>query len=201
MNRRDALLGLSAMTAALGGCASTPTLSCEVTTFGQWPAGMAAGSFVFDRLPSQQANPQAAVALEGLVRPALAIAGFVESADNDSAKFLVQSGARTSRSIRAPWEDPLWWRGGAHIRSWGHPGWSHRWRTDAPRYEREVALLLRDRSSGMPVYEARATSEGYSSASAEVLRAMFMACLQHFPEIFTTPKTVVVPLGISTATR
>lgn len=200
MNRRDALLGLSAMTAALGGCASTPTLSCEVTTYGQWPAGMAAGSYVFDRLPSQQANLQAAQALEGLVRPALSAAGFIESADSASAKFLVQSGARTSRSMRAPWDDPLWWRGGAHLRSWGHPGWSYRWRTEAPRYEREVALLLRDRSSGMPLYEARATSEGYTSASADVIRAMFMACLQQFPEILATPKTVVVPLGTGTAT-
>lgn len=201
MNRRGALLGLSVMASALGGCASTPSLRCEVTTFGQWPTGLAPGSFIFDRLPSQQANPQATMALESLVRPALVMAGFAESATVSSAQFLVQSGARTSRATRAPWDDPLWWRGGANFRSWGHPGWAHRWRADAARYEREVALLLRDRASGSPLYEARATSEGYTSSSAEVLSAMFVACLQHFPEVFATPKTVVVPLGGRVATR
>lgn len=201
MNRRHALLGLSAATATLGGCASVPTLRCEVTAFGQWPPGVTAGSFVFDRLPSQQAYPAAALALENLARPALSMAGFVEAPDPQGAKFLVQAGARASRTARAPWDDPLWWRGGAHLRSWGHPGWAHRWRTDAPRYEREVALLVRERTSGAPLYEARATSEGYTATSAEVMSAMFVACLQHFPQTFSTPKTVMVTLREAAASR
>ena len=50
-----------------------------------------------------------------------------------------------------------------------------------PYYEREVAVLIRDKKSGEPLYEARANSEGTSAGADHLLPAMFTAALQDFP--------------------
>jgi hypothetical protein len=63
-----------------------------------------------------------------------------------------------------------------------------------PRYEREVAVLIRDRASGKPLFEARASSEGNSSPGARVLSAMFNAALMDFPRLGLNPRQVVVTL-------
>ena len=49
-----------------------------------------------------------------------------------------------------------------------------------PYYEREVAVLIRDKKSGEPLYEARANSEGSTSGAISLLPAMFTAALQGF---------------------
>ena len=51
MNRR--FLGLAAAAAALllAGCAAMNTVTSEVVSYGDWPAGRAPGSYVFERLP------------------------------------------------------------------------------------------------------------------------------------------------------
>jgi hypothetical protein len=60
-------------------------------------------------------------------------------------------------------------------------------------YEREVAVLLRDRASGKPLFEARASSDGYTQG-AELLQAMFDAALKDFPATGLNPRSVTVPL-------
>jgi hypothetical protein len=52
------------------------------------------------------------------------------------------------------------------------------------RYERSVAVLLRERASGTPVYEAHAQTDGATAGSDALLGAMFIAALKDFP----TPK-------------
>ena len=105
--------------------------------------------------------------------------------------------ARTSVAEYQPWDDPLWWRGGFGYWRYG-PWMSPRWSLSAsyspPRYEREVALLIRDRASGKPLFETRASSEGNLRAGAEVLAAMFEAALMDFPRLGMNPRRVVVPL-------
>jgi hypothetical protein len=49
------------------------------------------------------------------------------------------------------------------------------------RYERNVALLLRDRASGTPLFEAHAQTEGGTSGDAALVGAMFEAALTGFP--------------------
>jgi hypothetical protein len=66
---------------------------------------------------------------------------------------------------------------------------------EAPRFDREVAVLLRDRATGRPVYEARASNDGYSMGNAALLAAMFAAALRDFPATGLSPRTVVVPLA------
>ena len=59
------------------------------------------------------------------------------------------------RAILASWDDPLWWRGPG---TWGYRHWvGPRWRYGAwerSYYEREVALLIRERALGRPTMSA-----------------------------------------------
>lgn len=208
MHHRRRAIALCCLGAAalLGGCAALNTIEPDVTSYGQWPAGRAPGLFAFDRLPSQQADAQAQAAVEAAARPALEALGFRLAPAGTPPEVLVQVGARATRVEMSPWIDPLWWRGGfGHWRSgpWSGPrvmwvGWDER-----PRVEHEVAVLLRDRASGQPLIEARASSASSTARSADGLRALFVAALTGFPA--TSPKTrsVSVPLspGAASAAR
>ncbi len=201
MHKRNWLHAVAAGTAllALAGCASINQLSAEVSTFGNWPAGRSAGTYAFERLPSQQAQGDAMQQLEGAAAPALVRAGFQPVAAGAQPDVLVQVGARVSRTDRSPWDDPLWWHGGFGTwrpGPWRGPLWSSSWRMDPPRYDREVAVLVRDRASGAPLFEARASSEGFQrSTDGAALAPLFTAALMDFPATGVNPRQVLVPLG------
>jgi len=203
--RTLAAMALAVLSAALlGGCASMNTLTSEVASYGDWPAARKPGTYAFDRLPSQQQRPEQTQRLEDDAHAALEAAGFTAAAPGTQPDVLVQLGARITRYERSPWDDPLWWRGGFgpwHYRPWMAPyPWvgPNYWRwggyRDTPQYDREVALLLRDRASGTPLYETRATSGGFSSGGDDLLKAMFRAALADFPQGSSTPHSVSVPL-------
>lgn len=199
MKRRGLLgLGASALIGlALGGCASMNQFTADVASFGDWPAGRAPGSYAFDRMPSQQARAEQQQALEEAAAAALARAGFQAVAAGAQPDVLVQLGARVARAERSPWDDPLWWRGGFgvwHRGVWRGPYWGLNYRYENTRYDREVALLIRDRASGTPLYEARASSEGFAGMDA-VLRPMFDAALAEFPAVKPQVHAVTVPLA------
>lgn len=199
--RRHLLIGTAAVAAlGLGGCASLNTISSEVTSFGLWPEGRAKGRYLIERLPSQLARADrdgTQAAVEEGAHQALQAAGFTRVGDLAAADVVVQIGARVTRFEVSPWHDPLWWRWGPGY--WRGPGWVG-WRTppgvywrQAPLPEREVAILLRDRASSQPLWEARATSSG-SGIGTEVFGAMFTAALADFPKARPEPHTVSVPL-------
>ncbi|HSW08215.1 DUF4136 domain-containing protein [Aquabacterium sp.] len=201
MNRRalNTTLVLSGLAAGalLAGCAAFNQLSADVSTYGDWPAGQKAGTYAFERLPSQQARAEAQQRLEDAARPALERAGFKPASAGSQPDLLVQVGARVSRADRSPWDDPLWWPGGFGV--WRHgywrgPYWGASLRFESPRYEREVALLVRERASGKPLYEARASSEGSQSSAEPVLRPLFDAAMVDFPATGVNPRRVTVPL-------
>lgn len=195
MNIRS-IAGL-ATAALLAGCAGIATLRSEVSTFGEWPAGRAPATYAFDRLPSQQARAQTQDLLEASARPALEAAGFRPAAAGGEPDVVVQLGARITRTDLSPWDDPLWWHGSFgywRLRPWYGPRWRLGVYSDFPRYEREVALLIRDRTSGKPLFEARASSDGSSNGDVSVLRAMFTAALTGFPVADAKPRSVTVPL-------
>ena len=185
----------------VAGCASLNTIDTDVSSYGTWPAGRAPGSFAFERLPSQQAQAERQGALEAAARDALEKAGFAQAADPASADVTVQLGARITRYDTSPWDDPFWWRGATPWRHPGyHPGWYHPHfgfgsTYSTPRYDREVALLVRDRRTGAPLYETRATSDGYSAGDTSLLAAMFEAALKDFPTPAVSPRRVTMPLG------
>lgn len=183
--------------ALLAGCAGMSSVTSDVSTFGEWPRGRTPGSYVFERLPSQQSAPDQQAALEEAARPALQRAGFVPAAPGARADVTVQVGARATRTQVSPWYDPYWWRWGV---GYGHGfgrrgGLSLSANFDArSEVEREVALLIRDTASGAPLYEARANSSGYSSGGTPTLTAMYQAALADFPLPALNPRRVSVPL-------
>lgn len=188
-------------TALLGGCAALNQVHSEVTTFSDWPADRKPGRYAFERLPSQKAQAERQGELEAAAAKALEKAGFTPAADAAQADVIVQIGARLTRIEVSPWDDPLWWRWGAGY--WRAPAWrSSRSMYYAGlhsdwyrRYERNVAVLLRDRASGTPLFEAHAQTEGGTSGDAALLGAMLEAALQGFPATGAkNPRTVSVTL-------
>ena len=171
------------------------SVDSDVSSYSHWPA---------ERKPAHLRLRAPAVAagarrsrqqlLEDAARGALEGAGFTPAADAERAPTSRCSSARASpRNDRSPCDDPFWWRGGlsgtgrstAAAAVSGGPAVRLRLRApryyDSPTYEREVALLIRDRKTGEPLYEARASSDGTSPAIDTLLPAMFEAALKDFP--------------------
>jgi hypothetical protein len=190
MNRR--LILITAAAAALTACTGPYTVSADVATYGNWPAGRSAGTFAFERLPSQQQSEEATkrqTALEDAARGALEKAGFKPAADAKSADVLVTLGARITAYDPVPWDDPLWWRWRGRLYSprYGYAGWGGwGWRNDPffdRRYDRAVAVLVRDRASGEALFETHASNEGMTAGGDSTIAALFDAALAEFPKV------------------
>lgn len=202
MKRLSIALAVSA--AALAGCASMNNVTSEVASYGEWPANRPPGTYTIERLPSQQQRGAQHASLEASARQALEQVGF-KPADPQAADVVVQIGARITRyDTYDPWDDPFWWRWGPHY--WRRPGYYWRPGWGFPphydsTYESEVGLLIRDRKSGNPLYEARATSSsriGYNHGS---LGAMYQAALKDFPNAVPQPHRVSVALTPTTEAK
>lgn len=207
VNRLASAILLAAF-ALLSGCASLNSLDSDVSSYSRWPADRKPGTYGFERLPSQQAHPQQAQVLEDAARRAIEAAGFVAAAEATAADVTIQLGARITATDRSPFDDPFWYGpAGPFHRPFGYgrfgrPFWGPSWRYgywgpayDLPYYEREVAVLIRDRRSGQQLYEGRAHSDGSYSGVSEVLAAMFAAALQDFPKGSTeNPHRVRTPM-------
>lgn len=197
-SRRAMTLAAAASLAGLvAGCATLNSVTSEVSTFGEWPAGRAPGTYAFERLPSQQQRASEADALEAAAKPALEKAGFKPAADGAPPDVTVQVGTRTTRAEYGPWNDPLWWNGGFgnwRRGPWAGPSWSMSVYASPPRYDREVALLIRDRITGKPLFETRASNESGASATPAVAAAMFQAAMMDFPKTGLNPRRINVAL-------
>jgi len=191
-------LAIAAAALALAGCASMNTVTSEVASYGSWPVDRSPGTYAIERLPSQQVRGAQQEGLESGARSALEEAGFQPAANAAQADVMVQIGARASRTDYVPWDDPLWWRWGpAYWRRPGYywrPGWG--WPPSyESQYDQEVGLLLRDRKTGSPLYETRATSASISQPTTEVFAAMFQAAMKDFPNAVPQPHRVPVQLA------
>lgn len=184
-----------ALAAVLSGCGTLNGIDSDVSSFSRWPNGRAPATYAFERLPSQQSKPQQSQLLEDAARQAIERAGFVPALDGRAPDVTVQVGARIVETDRSPFDDPFWhggfgsWHRPFAYGRFGRPYWGPYWRggyrgaggSYLPRYEREVAILIRDKRSGEPLYEARADSEGATAGVSDVLPAMFTAAMQDFP--------------------
>lgn len=199
MPRRLCLaLGLAAALAA-GGCATQ--ITSDVSTFGHWAADRRPDTYVFERLPSQQTQPEQQ-RMEDAARSALEDAGFKPAADAASANVTVLLGTRLIASYFSPFDDPIWWRSGWTRPRFGHAGFvgvGHGWAfipdDTLRRYTREVTVLIRDRQSGEVVYETHASSEGALPLTPALMTAMFEAALAPFPGTDVKARSVTTPLG------
>lgn len=200
-------LSVACIALVLGGCAAFNNLNNEVSTFGPWPAERRPATFVFERLPSQQEHPERQTQLETAARGALEAAGFRAAADGGNAEYLMQLGARVTSNDPWIYNDPLFWRGGMRYgygygygygrwgRGWG-PGWGFNSGFGyTPTFDREVALLIRDRKTGQLLYEARASNTGPSASIDYLMPAMFEAALKDFPSAGPNPRSVTTPIS------
>jgi len=189
-------LSLLIAAATLAGCASLNSLTSEVASYTQWPAERKPGSYAFERLPSQQTRPQQQQMLEDSARPALEAAGFTPATDAKDSEYIVALGARVSATEQY-YDDPFWWRGGLYSHRFSRP-WPYYgigFGIPSTTYAREVALLIRDRKSGQPLYETRASNDGGSPSIQSLLPAMFEAAMKDFPAGSVTPRQVTTEIG------
>ena len=200
-------LGMAAAALTLSACASLNNLSSDVSTYGPWPADRKPASFVFERLPSQQANPQHQQQLEDAARGAVEAAGFRAAPNEAQAEYLMQVGARVYTNDPWIYNEPLFWRGryGYFPRrgrgpfygmygGWGYPGWGYPYPT-TQNFEREVVLLIRDHKNGQLLYEARASNVGLSASIDSLLPAMFEAAMKDFPGGGPNPRQVTTKIS------
>ncbi len=190
-------VALWGLVGALAGCAGMNAVQTDVSTFSQWTPDRKPTTYAFERLPSQQADAQSQDRIEAAARPALAAAGFAETAAGQAADVTVQVGLRISRTDRSLYDDPFWWRGGMYYSRFGRGafwGPSMSFHFESPRYDREVAVLIRDRQSNQPLYEARAASDGLTEGDPALIGAMFTAAMKDFPHTGINPRRVTVPL-------
>lgn len=181
----------------LAGCASLNEARVDVAGYGAWPAGRAAGSYRFERLPSQQQGPAAQDEIETAAAAALAQKGFRPAlAGAGKVDLLVQVGMRGYREVDARW-DPFW----ANPSPWSMHGWwgSGRgvglglgWSSSPPRDVQDAVLLLIDGTSHQVLYEGHARTE--LRGTPDVWRALFRATLQDFPALASGARQVTVPL-------
>ncbi len=198
------LLCVAGAMVVLNGCAAFNTLNNDVSTYGPWPAERRPGSYAFERLPSQQAEPGHQQLLENSARGAIETAGFGAAVDPGSAEYLMQLGARVASTTPWMYNDPLFWRGDLRF-GHGHGRWGRGWGTGfgfgygygyggSMNFEREVALLIRDNKTGQLLYEARASNNGNSASIDYLLPAMFEAAMNGFPGAGPNPRHVAVPI-------
>jgi hypothetical protein len=182
--------------AALTGCAAMNNLTSEVSSYSQWPADRKPATYAFERLPSQAAQPERSQMLEDAARGAVEAAGFTPAADLASADVTVQVGARVSPNDAYPWADPFW-RGGVFYSRRSARFYGGFWAPfgPSPTYDREVAVLIRDRKTGQPLFEARASNDGTSPSINSLLPAMFEAALKDFPNVGVNPRRVVTQIS------
>lgn len=202
-----ALAGAMLLLGVLGGCAATAVVS-HVSTFGTWPADRKPGHYVFERLPSQQAQPEAQAKLEAAAEPALKARGFERAASPAQATLTVELGTQVRVEPRVrydPFSYPYGWPHGAYAPYW-RPGWAggYWWgpgrgyamslSMDPPWVTLQVDLLIRDRRSGQVLYETHAAHDRVGAVDETVLPYVFEAALDGFPQPAPSPRVVTVPL-------
>jgi hypothetical protein len=171
----------------LSGCSGTRLVDSQVESFSTLKTLPTPATYRFERLPSQQASPQAQAAqsaLEAMAQNAMAKAGL--QAAGTAAAYTAAVSARTERD------------------DYGAGVYGHRLNDgifamplmDFPRpyYKRELSLVLRDAKSNAVVYETRARNEGRWSDSAAIFPAMLDAALQGFPQPPAGPRRVDVQI-------
>jgi Domain of unknown function (DUF4136) len=199
-------VGGAALT-VLAGCAGLQQVTVEVSTFGAWPSGRAAGRYAFERLPSQQqdAGADAQARLEAAASAALERVGFTLASDPARADVLVQFGSRQAQVLTPPprvsigigigtgFGGGFGRHGGIGLGMGMGSGW---YGSDRLRERTELGLLLLDRASHQVLVEVQARNDSRYGAD-DLPEAMFDAALQGFPDLVAGTRSVTVPLPSS----
>ena len=166
--------GLAAVAAStlLSGCATTWIVDNRVQTFSQLQTAPSPATYRFERLPSQQAQPQQAQMLEDVARPAIEGAGLVAAPEGVVPDVTVQVGARISETALSPYDDPFWYGGyggyGSGIRSY-------------TEYHSQIGLHIRQNVTNAPLFDGRAMARSRTNRLEALLPSLVDAMFTGFP--------------------
>jgi Domain of unknown function (DUF4136) len=196
----------------LAGCAGLQSVDNTVQSYARWdtPTSTSATGAVkapaapqryrFERLPSQRDgwDSEGQERLEAMARQALAPRGWTPASTDADARWTVQVTASSVRVGRDPWNDP--W-GGWRVQGYIVGGNGHLFFApmfgfpmETPGYQRQVALLIREATSGRVVYETRADHESRWNSTPALWQAMLEAALRDFPAPPDGPRQVNIDL-------
>lgn len=190
-------LAASAVLLQLTGCANMGKVGADVSSYGQWPAERSTHQkYVFERLPSQQAQADFQSRVEAAAAPMLARKGFVKVASADQADVLIQVASQSRL-----YEDPYRFRNdGRFFGTFGFGGlWGGRgggiglgMSMEPAQTQMQVDVLIRDRRTNQTLYETHAVHERYGSASESTMPYLFEAALLDFPAPAISPRRVLI---------
>ena len=177
--------------AAMAGCASTRLIDSEVRSFRSGTVELAAASYQFERLPSQQADPAAQAQLENWAMPVLQRMGLTLA--SQAPRYTVQLAVAAEQVLRSD---------ASFRRRWGFLGGSPLFGQppllmplEPTLFRFQVQVLVRDALSREVVYEASAQHTGPWSDQAQILPAVLLAAIRDFPQGRTGPGSVKVEIG------
>ncbi len=177
--------------AAMAGCASTRLIDSEVRSFRSGTVELAAASYQFERLPSQQADPAAQAQLENWAMPVLQRMGLTLA--SQAPRYTVQLAVATEQVLRTD---------ASFRRRWGFLGGSPLFGQppllmplEPTLFRFQVQVLVRDALSREVVYEASAQHTGPWSDQAQILPAVLLAAMRDFPQGTAGPSSVKVEIG------
>ncbi len=184
-------LGLLVCIGALSACASTRLIDSEVRSFRSGTPDLAAASYQFERLPSQQADAVAQAQRESWAIPVLQRMGLTLT--SGVPRYTLQLAVASEQVMRS---EPVF------LRRWGMFGGgpalalpSLRLPLEPSLYRFQVQVLVRDAVSREVVYEASGQHTGPWSDQANILPAVLLAALRDFPQGTSGPSTVKVEVG------
>ena len=184
-------MGLLVLLAGLAGCASTRLIDSEVRSFRSGAPDLAASSYQFERLPSQQADAPAQSQREQWAQPVLQRVGL--TLVSQAPRYTVQWGVATEQVLP---NEPVFrrrWGGFAGGPGWGaHPFF---FPLEPMLYRFQVQVLVRDALSRAVVYEASAQHTGPWNDQAQILPAVLLAAMRDFPQGASGPSSVNVEIG------
>ncbi|SDM31762.1 protein of unknown function [Oryzisolibacter propanilivorax] len=201
--RRLAGTALLAGAALLAGCAGPRLVESDVRSYSTLATLPSPPTYRIERLPSQQARPEAFGAIEAEAERALARVGLRR--DEAQPRLVAQIGAEGGYAVPRDWpywsSDPFYGRFGWGL-GWGGRGWGLGFGADGlfdgppTLYHRRVSLVLRDAASQQVVYETSAVYEDVWTQDPLIYGVLFDQALSGFPQPPSTERRVrseVVP--------
>ncbi|AVO48887.1 hypothetical protein C6568_06185 [Melaminivora suipulveris] len=173
----------------LAACAGPRLVESDVRSYSTLTALPAPPTYRFERLPSQQAHPDAWAAIEAQAEQALARVGLRR--DDSSPRLVAQIGAEGGYAVPRDWpywsNDPFYGRFGLGLGWGGRGAWGGLgmgWMMDGPPtlYHRRVSLVLRDAASQQVVYETSALYEDVWTSDPIIYGVLFDQALTGFPQ-------------------
>ncbi|MDH4449977.1 MAG: DUF4136 domain-containing protein [Rhodoferax sp.] len=163
---------------ALAGCSMPRMIDSDVQSFAGMGLTASNADFRFERLPSQQQNPDLQDSVESMAQEALERIGLRRN--DTTGQYLVMVGLSID-SVRNPHYRPPRPRVVRAADGTLHEEWPLFPAIDVPWYRHRVHLTLRDSSTSQVAYETSAVFDGPWRDTLNLVPPMLEAALQDYP--------------------